>query len=622
MADNNKHDDSFLSICSFVAFLALIPFMLSSCGSSENADFLGLGGGYGGPNDTQPGSTSTISGVAQKGQFLRGSSITIYALNKNLAPSGLSYPTQTSDDMGAFTVSNINAEYVDIKANGYYFNENKGETSSSPITLQALSTTKSKVNVNLLTTLAYNRIKHLVDKGQDFNTAQNRAQSEVLKALGLGTSTSANFTDMNIAGSGDANGLLLAASVLIQQNRSVGDVSKLISDIAADIEKDGTLSDELNQEVHRYESSIYVGDIINGLISFYEKNKVVNYSIPTFYKFLDSDGDGKMDGTEGYVFMGLDANNVVAYNPLFEINPGYSASGFSITEHILSTIPFKAESDAEWLTVKKSTVAENIYAVEVEAQANTGENRTAHVIFSDNSGKEIRKYTYQQQAPGNLVDQRLVFMVYPSMVNYMPTQVGVNGKTYNLHLHDNGYGSCYESYYYVDVPYGDRQDKYQTYFPTSMISMPNGYGKYMLTIPENITSDEFPFISLRDQGYIPIGNPSYISIMPACPSVYLSSIESIDHIVLTSDAPICGTATYAIVDERPRIVEQVSGTGNNGQYSYTVKVIQHPDAYRVFIPVLQSDVPVRMQCFDAAGQLVYEYTDYSRYYNFYEGGTR
>lgn len=270
------------------AFFAMFSLGFMSCGDNDEEDAGGSSGGgkYAG----------TISGVAQKGQFLRGSSVTIYALDKNLDASGLSYPTQTTDDMGSFTVSNVDASFIDVKANGYYYNENKKETSNSTINLQAVAAIGSNVNVNLLTTLAYNRIKFLVKTGLSFTDAQRRAQIEVLTALGLGNTTTSNFTDMNIAGSGDANGLLLAASLLIQQDRSVGDVSKLISDIAVDIEEDGILSSELNQEIHKYEHHINVGDVIRGLINFYNKNKVENFSIPAFYKFLDTDRDGKMDG--------------------------------------------------------------------------------------------------------------------------------------------------------------------------------------------------------------------------------------------------------------------------------------------------------------------------------------
>ena len=477
---------------SLIALLVATSLFFSACSSS--------GDGESGSGEKP---MSVISGVAQKGQFLRGSSITIYALDKMLNASGLSYPTQTTNDLGAFSVSNVNADFIDVKANGYYYNENKGETSQSTINLQAVTETKNNVNVNLLTTLAYNRIKHLVSKGLTFSEAQDRAQIEVLTALGLGNSNSTNFTEMNIAGSGDANGLLLAASLLIQQDRSVGDVSKLISDIAADIEEDGILSSELSQEIHENESYINVSDVINGLVKFYEKNKVENFNIPTFYKFLDTDGDGKMDGTAEYIFKNINYSEIWYEDP-WDMNRGHDANGFSCTLNILSTIPFNVESDASWLSVEKKIVAENIYVVNVVAQRNTGENRTANVIFTNNSGKELAKYSYQQKAPDALIPQRIFFGYDSELNHFVKDKMGVNGKTYDVSTSNRDY--LYGYYRFIDIPNGDKQERYQVYFPTNMISMPDGYGTYRLTIPETITSDDFPFITQReDNDY----NPSY-----------------------------------------------------------------------------------------------------------------
>lgn len=595
-----------ISTCSLIALLSTTPLFFSSCSSSDDKE----GGNEG-------AKVASISGVAQKGQFLRGSSITIYALDKTLNASGLSYPTQTIDDLGSFTVNNVNADFIDVKANGYYYNENRGETSKSTINLQALAKSNSTVNVNLLTTLAYNRIKHLVAAGANFSDAQSRAQIEVLTALGLGNSTSANFTDMNIAGSGDANGLLLAASLLIQQDRSVGDVSKLISDIAADLEDDGLLSSDLNQEIHKYERNIYVSSIISDLIKFYEKNKVENFSIPTFYSFLDTDGDGKKDGEADFIFKSIGAVDAIAAHELMEINSGYSAGGFSLTEKFLSTIPFKAESDASWISIEKRNVAENIYAVDIVAQPNTGENRTAHVSFTDNSGKELKRYTYQQKAPDVLVPQR--FVVWYSRENNFPSAdvIGINGKTYNVvkFTPDTYYGYGSNNCWYVDMPYTDKQDRYQLYFPTDMLSMPDGYGMFKLSVPESMTSDVFPFVAQLENN---VSNPARVIFRSASPSISVNVIDSYDHVVLTSDEPICGSANYIIrngeIDLRnPQIIEQETHAGNNGQYKMTIQVRPNGNNH---IPVLQCNALVHVQCYNSVGQLIHEYDDYSHDYIF------
>ncbi len=593
---------------SLIALLVATSLFFSACSSS--------GDGESGSGEKP---MSVISGVAQKGQFLRGSSITIYALDKMLNASGLSYPTQTTNDLGAFSVSNVNADFIDVKANGYYYNENKGETSQSTINLQAVTETKNNVNVNLLTTLAYNRIKHLVSKGLTFSEAQDRAQIEVLTALGLGNSNSTNFTEMNIAGSGDANGLLLAASLLIQQDRSVGDVSKLISDIAADIEEDGILSSELSQEIHENESYINVSDVINGLVKFYEKNKVENFNIPTFYKFLDTDGDGKMDGTAEYIFKNINYSEIWYEDP-WDMNRGHDANGFSCTLNILSTIPFNVESDASWLSVEKKIVAENIYVVKVVAQRNTGENRTANVIFTNNSGKELAKYSYQQKAPDALIPQRIFFGYDSELNHFVKDKMGVNGKTYDVSTSNRDY--LYGYYRFIDIPNGDKQERYQVYFPTNMISMPDGYGTYRLTIPETITSDDFPFITQReDNDYNPMTNPTSIRFLQACPAIVLDLVvDETDYVVLTAEVPLAGSAIYNIqngeVDMTNPQIENQSIKANNGLYTLTVK-INHQDTgyHRYYIPVLLLDAYVTAQYYNKDGQI--GITQYARSRNYH-----
>lgn len=599
-----------------MAAMAFMPLVLSSCGSSDE-DGEDVGG--------EKQRNGVISGVAQKGQFLKGSSVTIYALDKTLSASGLSYPTQTTDDMGSFTITNVNADYIDVKANGYYYNENRQETSESTINLQAVSSANSKVNVNLLTTLAYNRIKYLVANGSSFADAQSRAQIEVLTALGLGNSTSANFVDMNIAGSGDANGLLLAASLLIQERRSVGDVSKLISDIAADLEEDGILSSDLNEEIHRYESRIYVGEVIMGLIEFYEKNKVQDFSIPTFYKFLDTDGDGKMDGQAEYIFENIDYAEVGVYDP-FNPNLGYDAAGFTKTVHFLSTIPFSVKSDASWLSVEKKTIAENVYAVDIVAQPNTTENRIAHVIYTDNSGKELWTSTYQQKIPDEMVPQRFMVETYGYEYRYLiKDKVGVNGKVYDFKEYD------YNDYYgdrtlrYIDIPYTDKTSAYQCYFPVNMVSMPNGIGSYTLTIPTSLTSDDFPFVSIYNGSYGTINNPASISFTQACPAVLIErDFEDVDHIVLTTDFPICGTATYDFQDGylnyEPQIDESRTKPNSDGVYQMTVKVNHHENVWRICIPVLQSNCPMGVDFYNTKGDLIESETRYSDRYGWGFGG--
>jgi len=107
----------------------------------------------------------SVTGYAQKGPFINGSSVTAYDLQSNLAPTGKSYNTQITDYKGAFELEDIplSSNYVSLKADGFYFNEVTGKQSSAQITLYALSdiSDKTNININLLTHLEKARVEYL-----------------------------------------------------------------------------------------------------------------------------------------------------------------------------------------------------------------------------------------------------------------------------------------------------------------------------------------------------------------------------------------------------------------------------------------------------------------------------
>lgn len=178
--------------------------------------------------DDSDGGKSRIEGTVQKGQYIKGSSIVAYRLDETLLPTGESYPSQITDDMGSFSIgSRIDAGYVELRATGYYYNENLHALSESTLDLQAVaSVTGSPVHVNLLTTLTSLRIKRLVAAGTAFDQAVSSAEAELFRALGIeGKNFSEHFTDMDITRNRDADAALLAVSCLLQQGRRTAEVS-------------------------------------------------------------------------------------------------------------------------------------------------------------------------------------------------------------------------------------------------------------------------------------------------------------------------------------------------------------------------------------------------------------
>ena len=190
----------------------------------------------------------TISGISQKGPFVKGSSVTVQELeSESLVQTGKSFKGKISNDKGEFSVSSVSlaSQYALLEANGFYLNEVSGNKSSTQITLNALVdlSDREKVNINLLTHLEYERALYLTTKGNSVSEAKKQASKEILKAFGI-TGDFANSEDLDILSSGEGNAALLAMSILMQGDLKESELSVRLADFASDIEKDGTWDDE------------------------------------------------------------------------------------------------------------------------------------------------------------------------------------------------------------------------------------------------------------------------------------------------------------------------------------------------------------------------------------------
>ena len=207
-----------------VAFLLI--FSISSCeGLNPDSDKKG--------EAMQPEDIS-IKGYAQKGQLIKGSNITAFALDSNLVATGSSYPAEIRDNAGSFTINaKSGAPYLELKAEGYYFNEVTGMIENAPIYLSAICTTASSdINVNLFTTITAPRIKKLISSGMKYQAAVTTAQNELLRALNE-EGEDIDFTELDIMGSGKADAMLLAYACMILADRSASETVVLIQNAAS-----------------------------------------------------------------------------------------------------------------------------------------------------------------------------------------------------------------------------------------------------------------------------------------------------------------------------------------------------------------------------------------------------
>ena len=190
--------------------------------------------------------TVDVSGVAEIGPFVAGATVSLSGVDiKTMALSGSALNAATLNNLGSYKVSgDIASAVASIEVKGDYVNfasEERYATSG----IKALSDLRerTKVNVNVLTRLEYDRVQYLVtEMGLSFTAAKTRAEKEVLAAFGL-KQDSTLFEDISLYDHTQAAANLLAVTASLLEERSATDVDAALSAIAADIATDGTWDD-------------------------------------------------------------------------------------------------------------------------------------------------------------------------------------------------------------------------------------------------------------------------------------------------------------------------------------------------------------------------------------------
>ena len=196
-------------------------------------------------------SLDTLSGVSQKGPFLKGSTVYLYELSdgRTLKQTNGNFVSNITSDDGRFrfTTRNLMSQYALIVVDGKYRNEVTGEATNTAIRLQAYTDvlSRKKANVNLLTQLEMNRVYYLVTQEKKrFKVAKHQAQMEILDAFHVDTTGfNKSSEDLNVFGNTEADAALLAISILLQGDSSETALSVLLTEIADDMESDGKWDD-------------------------------------------------------------------------------------------------------------------------------------------------------------------------------------------------------------------------------------------------------------------------------------------------------------------------------------------------------------------------------------------
>lgn len=235
-------------------------------------------------------SSNNIRGCVQKGPYLNGTAITISELSSDMIPTGKNFSSQIIDNKGTFEIKNVefSSAFVELKADGFYFNEIGNENSSAQLTLYALSdiTDSTNLNVNILTTMEKSRVYYLISNGSTFKEAKKQAQAEILEIFKIQKSDINVSEYLDISLPGDDNAILLAISAIIQGYLSVAELSELLANIATDIRADGILnSNTLGENLINNARVLKTSEIRSNLKNRYE-SLGLNASIPDFEKYI------------------------------------------------------------------------------------------------------------------------------------------------------------------------------------------------------------------------------------------------------------------------------------------------------------------------------------------------
>ena len=286
-----------------------------------------------------PVKKAVFSGYAQKGPFINGSSVVISELDKDLNQTGRSYTTSITNNSGSFEQKQIEliTNYIQLKADGYYFNEVSGKASLGQLTLYALAdiSQANSANVNVLTHLEKSRVEYLVQQDVVFTEAKKQAQREILAIFNMElpantVSESLSLTD---------NAVLLAISCILQGHLSTADMSELMANIITDIKTDGTLDNsDLGSQLLDNARALNMADICKNLDAKFAELGLGNVTLPDFeslvQQFLDNtDYEPKTfitypsTGRKGLNILAedvLEINNKEFYSMKAEVPAGHS----------------------------------------------------------------------------------------------------------------------------------------------------------------------------------------------------------------------------------------------------------------------------------------------------------
>lgn len=577
---------------------ALSIFALVSCYGNLNTD-----NGEDGNNPSNP-IIGLVSGVAQKGQLAKGSQVTAFALDENLIATGESFPANISDALGSFSVNGkTTAPYLELRAEGYYFNEVSGSITDAPIYLEAVvPTSETNANLNLFTTLTKGRIKTIIASGKKYDDAKKQAQEELAKALGLSINGT-DFEDLDITMNSESNALLLYVACMIQNDRAISGITTAIQSAAAEFEKAGALSSANVERLLQPSSQLDVPKIISNLQTFYTANNNATAQIPPFWKYAGEQWQSP------FIFIEDGATS---------IGPSYPegmepADEISFSYKILATDDFKIESDQSWITFTKDNTKAPLYSVSgVVSKNESFERRIGHLLFKSENGDVLDSKEFIQGPNG----VKLLIKIaegdtkssLSSSINEPVLQdgsiVGVNGKEYSVKRYD-------AEYFYTLV---DESDSYVIEYPVGRLRESDHYARIAVNYDAEVSDSFTPlYCCVRpNTGDTQSGRRTIeveLENVMSAMRVTLNGYENVGHITLSGndkDDFFAGVFTYPMYPNDVNLDPELDPNTKKGDIKeLKVNETDGDNVLYFAVPPVTFPSGITLKIFDKSGNLLY-----------------
>lgn len=294
-------------------FIIVLGFATIGCKTKSN-------------DDTYKGVVK-VSGASQKGPLQTGSSVIVNMFDVDGVPTGDSYPTTISDDLGSFSVVAETTGPSELVAQGFYFNEISNRLSGSQITLRAVydivGPDPQTARINVFTHMASGLALSLIGTSTDENnsdagidagnneiytatTAEAYAEAVLFQQLGIIHPLGAlegYGTEMDLTGSDSPdNQYIMAVSCIIANAANLRAVDEdevdarlqeLINDIRSQLTISQAISDEYKGYLVEGETSLDpMTECVDNLVAYLEGKTGLTPSLPNPNTSVDIDQDG------------------------------------------------------------------------------------------------------------------------------------------------------------------------------------------------------------------------------------------------------------------------------------------------------------------------------------------